>query len=584
MSRISGLNVHMSKNVYYSQILPSFFFLVLSLNGGEVHYKTCLGEGSYGPVYSGVWHQGESSIPCAIKFPNCQAPSNLQAATRVKREAELVLTLIHPNIVQHLEVVLDSSTHMPIFLMELMESNLTHYLQNTPTGLPLHTQVNLCSDIAFGLAYLHSHSIFHGNLTSNNVLMKGERAKIADFVSGSPMSPEARNGSDQGTGDVYSYGLLMIQIITSRRPPSKRSQVRLSPSPTTSLKDANFGSLAISPSALPSVPSGHILETVVHSCLQDSMHCPTADTITKRLFSLSHHPEYQRSSLETVNNAQQEIEKLTQKLENMESKVTEVTTLHVAESKKAEEKMNDLQTTLKKKEAGLKNAEQKSMAFQASLKEKEAELKKADETSKALQATLQEKETELNKSEVISKALQVTLVQKEVKLQNDEQIQKAFQAALKEKEAELKRAEEKLKALQATLQEKETELNKAEEKSKALQATLKEKMTELRKAEEKSKALQTTLKQKETELKSCVRENQRLELDAMMRKQAEEENQKLMKEKAEQINVLKTENGKLKESIRSLNTQVRIILESRAKLEQSKNEMKARLVSFIQQL
>ena len=208
----------------HALILSSFFFLdemVLALIGGKVHYQTCLGMGSYGPVYSGVWHQGESSIPCAIKFPNCQAPSNLQAATRVKREAEQALTFIHPNIVQHLEVVLDSSTHMPIFLMELMESNLTHYLQNTPTGLPFHTQVNLCSDIAFGLAYLHSHNIVHGNLTSNNVLMKGEREKIADFVSGSPMSPEARrDGSDpKGTDDVYSYGILMIQIIIHHTSP-----------------------------------------------------------------------------------------------------------------------------------------------------------------------------------------------------------------------------------------------------------------------------------------------------------------------------------------------------------------------------
>ena len=99
----------------HALILSSFFFLdemVLALIGGKVHYQTCLGMSSYGPVYSGVWHQGESSIPCAIKFPNCQAPSSLQASTRVKREAELVLTLIHPNIVQHLEVVPDSSTHI----------------------------------------------------------------------------------------------------------------------------------------------------------------------------------------------------------------------------------------------------------------------------------------------------------------------------------------------------------------------------------------------------------------------------------------------------------------------------------------
>ena len=347
-------------------ILSSFFFLdemVLPLISGEVLYKTCLGEGSYGPVYSGVWHQEESSIPCAIKFPNCQAPSSLQASTRVKREAELVLTLIHPNLVQHLEVVLDSNADMPIFLMELMESNLTHYLQNTPTGLPLHTQVNLCCDIAFGLAYLHSHSIVHGNLTSSNVLMKGERAKIDDFVIGRLTGSQAvkQEGSDLSEpSDVYSYGLLMIQIITGKSPLSDYSHISLSPPPTTTEMDADHTTLthqadSTSNSALLSVPSGHILGSVVHSCLGDSMHRPTADTITKHLFSLSHHPEYQTSSSESASNAQQEIEKLTLKHESMK---TEVTTLHenfVTELKEAEEKSKVLEAKLKQKETELKS-------------------------------------------------------------------------------------------------------------------------------------------------------------------------------------------------------------------------------------
>ena len=89
--------------------------------------------------------------------------------------------------------------------------------------------------------------------------MKGEREKIADFVSGSPMSPEARrDGSNpKGTDDVYSWHPYDPDNYQETSP-SKHSQVRLSPSPVTSLKDANLGSLAISSSALPSVPSGHV--------------------------------------------------------------------------------------------------------------------------------------------------------------------------------------------------------------------------------------------------------------------------------------------------------------------------------------
>ncbi len=66
--------------------------------------------------------------------------------------------------------------------MELMDMSLTSFLESPPAIPPFHTQVNICHDIAMALSFLHSHGIIHRDLSSNNILMIGDRrAKVTDF-------------------------------------------------------------------------------------------------------------------------------------------------------------------------------------------------------------------------------------------------------------------------------------------------------------------------------------------------------------------------------------------------------------------
>ena len=89
-------------------------------------------------------------------------------------------------------------------------------------------------DIADGMAYLHSQAILHRDLKPSNVLhTNNKRAKISDFgmsvaLTGQEltaetgtyrwMAPEViKHESYSSNADVYSFGIVLWQLITVRR-------------------------------------------------------------------------------------------------------------------------------------------------------------------------------------------------------------------------------------------------------------------------------------------------------------------------------------------------------------------------------
>ena len=101
---------------------------------------------------------------------------------RFEQECEFLSTIRHPNIVQYLGIYRDPNTGLPAFLMELMDDSLTHFLESSSQPIPHHIQVNICHDITLALSFLHSNSIVHRDISSNNVLLIGNvRAKVTDF-------------------------------------------------------------------------------------------------------------------------------------------------------------------------------------------------------------------------------------------------------------------------------------------------------------------------------------------------------------------------------------------------------------------
>ena len=202
-----------------------------------VQLNHSLGDGSFGTVYKACY----KGAPAAAKYLYRQVYDH----ESFKHMLETLLGLTHPNLVAYRAAAMHPSPESshPILVMELMERNLTQFLEEAEHDIPIHLQVRLCLDIAFALAYLHSQQIVHGHLTSNNVLLVGTTAKVADFgmsklldTQSSVMQPvlylppEARVSHLKFSekSDIFSLGVLVVQIIT-REASAPSSQQQLAP-------------------------------------------------------------------------------------------------------------------------------------------------------------------------------------------------------------------------------------------------------------------------------------------------------------------------------------------------------------------
>ena len=146
----------------------------------------------------------------------------------VDRYLQLMSGLHHPNIIDFLGVCYLPGHQLPMLVMERLEASLHDLLEHIPK-LPLSFKRSVLEDIASGLLYLHNmrHSIVHGNLTSNNVLLTSSLvAKITDVMDSrithqlptklEHMPPEAEFDNSPSL-DIFSFGHLALYAITQVR-------------------------------------------------------------------------------------------------------------------------------------------------------------------------------------------------------------------------------------------------------------------------------------------------------------------------------------------------------------------------------
>ena len=176
------------------------------------------------------------NLPCAAKYihPKLVETSSWQL-DNFKKGCKILQDCRHPNIVSFLGIYSDNRLKQPILLMELMDQSLKELLDHRKLDLPLYLQLDICSDVAQGLEYLHAREIIHGNLIATNILVKRGRAKIGGVMPlhintpdgeqllcpGTPESIPRRTFShadyDEAL-DCFSFGVLGIHIATRELP------------------------------------------------------------------------------------------------------------------------------------------------------------------------------------------------------------------------------------------------------------------------------------------------------------------------------------------------------------------------------
>ncbi|KAJ4870729.1 Receptor-like serine/threonine-protein kinase SD1-6 [Raphanus sativus] len=216
--------------------LPLMEFESLAMATNRFSVANMLGQGGFGIVYKGILPDGKE---IAVKRLSTMS---LQGTDEFKNEVRLIARLQHINLVRLLGCCVEKGEKMLIY--EYLENlSLDSHLFDKIRRSTLNWQkrFDIINGIARGLLYLHQDSrfrIIHRDLKASNVLLdKNMTPKISDFgmarifgrdeteantrkVVGTYgyMAPEyAMDGIFSMKSDVFSFGVLLLEIITGKR-------------------------------------------------------------------------------------------------------------------------------------------------------------------------------------------------------------------------------------------------------------------------------------------------------------------------------------------------------------------------------
>ncbi|KAK4410489.1 U-box domain-containing protein 51 [Sesamum angolense] len=204
-----------------------------------------IGEGGYGPVYKATMDH----TAVAIKVLKSKETEGLK---QFQQEVEVLSRMRHPNMV----ILLGACPEYGCLVYEYMENGCLDdrlFCKDGTPPLPWTTRFQIAADIATALNFLHNtkpEPLVHRDLKPANILLdKNFVSKISDVGLSRLVPPSVADSVTQyhmtaaagtfcyidpeyqqtgmlGTkSDIYSFGILLLQIITAKSPMGLTHQV-----------------------------------------------------------------------------------------------------------------------------------------------------------------------------------------------------------------------------------------------------------------------------------------------------------------------------------------------------------------------
>ncbi|KAH0909236.1 hypothetical protein HID58_032557 [Brassica napus] len=234
--------------------------------GGFVD-SNLLGQGGFGYVHKGVLPNGKEVAVKSLKSGSGQGEREFQA------EVDIISRVHHRYLVSLVGYCIADGQRMLVY--EFVPNNTLEYHlhgKNLPV-MDFSTRMRIALGSAKGLAYLHEDChprIIHRDIKSANILLDFNfDAMVADFglakltsdnythvstrVMGTfgYLAPEyASSGKLTEKSDVFSYGVMLLELITGKRPVDSSSTMDdtlvdwARPIMVRALEDGNFNELA----------------------------------------------------------------------------------------------------------------------------------------------------------------------------------------------------------------------------------------------------------------------------------------------------------------------------------------------------
>ncbi|XP_073132540.1 proline-rich receptor-like protein kinase PERK15 [Henckelia pumila] len=245
----------------------TFTYEELSMATDGFSTANLLGQGGFGYVHRGVLPNGKEVAVKQLKAGSGQGEREFQA------EVEIISRVHHKHLVSLVGYCITGSQRMLVY--EFVQNNTLefHLHGNGRPTMDWPTRLKIALGAAKGLAYLHEDchpKIIHRDIKASNILLDFNfEAKVADFglakftsdtnthvstrVMGTfgYLAPEyASSGKLTEKSDVFSFGVMLLELITGRRPVDTSQSLMddslvdwARPLLTRALEDGNFDAL-----------------------------------------------------------------------------------------------------------------------------------------------------------------------------------------------------------------------------------------------------------------------------------------------------------------------------------------------------